>query len=313
MPIVSKAILYKQSGSIGRDLVRSYKLTYRVKTDAPTDTAAMIMLDTSIGLPVQFVTQMPDDPGAVAVSLDGCDRLDDDPNSWDVKYTFDNATRQRDSSNGSDPTDLDPIYDWGVETITRHTTKDRNDKSRLNAAGDPFEPREVEDYVNFLTVERCELTFNLAVAGAYNNSVNSDSFYGADPGTMRVKITPKQQFRNGIEYFKVRYEFHYKPQGWQGRELQQGLYQLVDSDVEVTPPTMPPTYVKMKIPCFELADGGQFTSEAVKAPVPIAADGRQLTPDELKGDPSAGPPVPSAAVYAEFVDYPELPYSALNI
>lgn len=313
MAIVSKAVLFKQTGSIGRDLVRTYKLTYRVKTNDPADTAAMIMLDTTMGLPVQFQTAMPDDPTSVAVSLDSCTRLDDDPNSWDVVYTFDNVTKQRDSSNDSDPTDLQPVYDWGVETITRHTTKDRNGKPRLNAAGDPFEPREVEDYVNFLTVERCELTFNLAVAGAYNNSVNSDSFYGAEPGTMRVRITPKQQFRNGIEYFRVRYEFHYKPQGWQGRELQQGLYQLVDSDVQVDPPTDPPTFVKMKIPCFQLADGDQFTSDPVTTPVPIAEDGHQLTPSELKGDLTATPPVPSAAAYAEFEDYPELPYSALNI
>lgn len=314
MSIVSKAVLFKQSGSIGRDLVRTYKLTYRVKTDDPSDTAAMIMLNATIGLPVQFVTPMPGDPQAVAVSLDSCDRLEDDPNSWDVKYTFDNTTRQRDSSNQTDPTDLDPILDYGVETMTRHVTKGLDDVPHLNAAGDPFEPVEVEDYQNFLTAERCELTFDFTTSGLYNNAVNSDSFHGAAPGTLRVKIVPKQQFRNGTEYFRVKYEFKYKPQGWQRKDLNQGLRQLVDSDVEVDPPTDPPTFVKNKIPCFVTADDGQFTADPVTSPVPLNIDGRQLTVDEIKGNPAATPnPIPSLVNYIESKTYEALPYSALNI
>ena len=313
MAIVSKATLFKQSGSIGRDLVRTYKLTYLVKTDAPEDTAADIMLDATIGLPVQFVTPMPGDPRAVAVSLDSCERLENDPNSWHVSYTFDNASRQRDSSNDSDPTDLSPILDYGVETMTRHVTKGVDDAPHLNAAGDPFEPVEVEDYQNYLTAERCELTFNFTVAGLYNNAVNSDYFHGAAPGTLRVKIVPKQQFRNGVEYFRVRYEFKYKPQGWQRRDLNEGMRQLVDSDVEVDPPTDPPTYVKHKIPCFVTADDGQFTADPVTSPVPLSVEGRQLTVAEIKGDPTASPPVPSLVNYIECKTYEELPYSALGI
>jgi len=294
MAIVSVKLLHKSSSTVGRDRVRSHKLTYQVKTNDPTDTSAMIVQSGYAGLPVQFVTAHPDDATCVATSLDSCDRLESDPNTWHLTYTFDNATKDYYSSDDGDPTAAEIALDWGVETTTRAVTKDRDDAPILNAAGDPFEPLEVEDNQMVLTIERPEASFDVTVAGAYNNAINSDTFYGAEPKTLRVRITAKRAFRNQISYFNVRYEFKYRPQGWQPKLLQQGLRQLIDD------PDNPGE--KLKVPCFVAADGGVYTSDPVTSPVPLDADGLQVPVADL----------PAAAVYTEVNVFDELDFNALG-
>ena len=305
MPVVGSAVLHKSTTQVGRDRVRRHKVTYLVKTDDPTDTSALIVTNATIGLPVQYVTKHPHDATAIAVECDSCERDAADPNTWYATYSFDNATLDRNSSNDGDPADFEPIFDWSTETRTRLITKDIDGKTILNAAGDPREPIEIEDDLPVLVYERPEITISFGWIYQMNNSVNSDNFYGAAPGTLRVKVTPKLMFRNLQRYWMVKYCFRYRPEGWQPKPLEAGLRQLVDSSEEVTPPTDPPTFVKVKVACTETGNA-VYDSDPVTSPVALDEDGKQIPPADLHADPTL-------AVYTEIKGYRALAYASLGL
>ena len=301
MPIVGAAKLHWSSTTIDEHLVRKHKMRYQVFTDSPDDTSALVSMATGIGLPIQFVTPHPHDPYAVAKSLDSCERSAEDPNTWHVDYTFDNASRQRDSSNDSDPANFDPEFDWGTETRSRLITKDIDGNTILNAAGDPREPLEIEDDLPVLSFVRPEMTISFSWVYQYNNSVNSDNFYGAAPGTLRVKIHPQLQYRNLQRYWKCKYSFRYRPEGWQPKPLEAGVRQLI-----VKPdPNNPGALITVKVECTVKGEDPS-DSDPVTSPVPLDISGQQIDPNLLQ-------PTPSLAVYTEVKSYKPLPYAALNL
>lgn len=210
------------------------------------------------------------------------------PNVWTItcKYTNDLPS---DDIDEEDPTLLQVDESWGFDDFSRFVSEDRDGNAILNTAGDRYEdPIEMVDSFPTLTIKKNKLSFSAADAFAYNNSTNSDTFKGAAPGTLRVRITATKEFRGGDVYWAYTYVFRYNPEGWQPKVLETGLYQLDGSG--------------NRIPCTELG-AAAHDSEPVTHPVPLDVNGLQIDPSTL----------PGAAYYTTWNVLPELPYANLGV
>lgn len=96
------------------------------------------------------------------------------------------------------------------------------------SAGEPFDPPpEIDASRPVLTVSRNELVFNSVLAITYENAVNSDAFLGANPGQVRVQgISARRQYKKGLRYWRVQYQFVYRKETWDLELLDIGTWYL---------------------------------------------------------------------------------------
>src|SRR5262249_17092767 len=101
-----------------------------------------------------------------------------------------------------------------------------------NAAGEIFDPPPMKDQsMLILTITRNEdiLSPHPATALLYQDTVNSDVFWGANAGQVKVaNITAQRQTRQisnaVLPYLKVTYVFHFRSPDWDSRTLNAGSY-----------------------------------------------------------------------------------------
>lgn len=242
------------------------------------------------GIPARFEAH-PEDFLSVAMNGAAKPEKNGEPGFYIVTITYSNDYK-------SQPQDERPEVSWEDEEFTTVLMEDRNGNPVINAAGDRYEePIEVSESRPVLRVVRNESFFDQLQAYKYNRSTNSDTFYGAVPGTMRVKVTGRQMWRDDQEYWQVTYVFRYDPTGWQPQVLEQGLHQIVSSPDPIGGGT-----IDVKVRCTTKGKDAH-DSEPVNYSVPIDADGKQIDPDSL----------PGAAVYTEWEHLEPLPYNALGV
>lgn len=100
-----------------------------------------------------------------------------------------------------------PIIEWDWEETTEVPQRDLDGKAYLNSANMPFMPApSFPTARNVLVLTRNEASFDRVIATKYRYSVNSDTFLGAEPGT--VKCLPprmKQRNRGPLQYYQITY------------------------------------------------------------------------------------------------------------
>jgi len=89
----------------------------------------------------------------------------------------------------------------------------------VNTAGDPLETAQREQAEWRIQIEGNRQTFDYTIAMAYVNAVNSDTWSGAAPGTIKCQgISGSKEVEqvNGSEvsYWKVTTELAYRPETW---------------------------------------------------------------------------------------------------
>lgn len=158
---------------------------------------------------------------------------------------------------------------------------DANGTAVLNTAGDPFDPPVIRDVSrSVLVVERNEASYSESLASQYRDTVNSDGFLGADPGTIKcnaIKPTRTWDKLNGF-IWRVRYEFAQNRDGWHKKILNAGMRQISSSNYS-----------------YQFSNGDPIT-----APVPLDASGGALGPNQ-------------GAYLLEFQIYPEVSFSVFNM
>ena len=243
-----------------------------------------------------------------------------EPGVWIVTVKYSNDLPKKDIEE-TDPISVDQVESWSTEERTKYVTTDINGKQILNAANDRYdEPIEVTASYPTLTVKRNESFFNTTTAFSYNNALNSDTFRGAEPGTMRVRITAEQAHQDDTDYWKVTYVFSYNPDGWQATILEAGLYQYGYVPAPVND--------FIKSPCTEKGDDTRVGTP-VRQPVPLYAkntdaDGniKNDAVDAFFSATTTGVPVgqqidpsnlPDHAMYTTWKVYRELPFANLLV
>jgi hypothetical protein len=176
---------------------------------------------------------------------------------------------------------------WGGTKFERVYQYDINGIAITNSAGQYFDPPVVGDDSRInLKIERNEPVYNPAIAAAYKDAVNSDVFFGGNPGTWKLAL-PTADLEYNVDsgtpdgfYYRITYNFEYRIEGWQALILDQGTMVL---------------------------DGGNRLTNAlgsdgapVSSPIPLNGAGKAL--------PAGGTPT-----FLAFDIYTPMPFAQLNL
>lgn len=101
----------------------------------------------------------------------------------------------------------------------------------VNSALEPFDPLPEREIIHqIITMTRNEQVLNLSSFAVWQNAVNTDPFFGADPGTLKLRIRPGDEQRYGsTKYRAVAYTFHHDPEGWDHFIQDRGFNELIES------------------------------------------------------------------------------------
>ena len=198
------------------------------------------------------------------------------------------------STHGKDPAKEDEnplnkpvIRTFGTKSMKRFTWLDRDDVPILNTARTMFAPLEVDFAAVSLKFQRNEAFFDGTVCLNYVEHINSGTFGGADPGTVKCDaISATEKYEGDYHFWEVNYDFSYNKYGWQPRILQQGKQQRVSFGG-----------THYLIPCTDKS------GNPVTEPVPLNDDGIQIPHQNL----------PGAAVFRTYNVLFEADFNALGL
>lgn len=205
---------------------RTYQRTFRVFTDDTLD--GPIQVRTALGIPRvgdPYITATEFDAGSRCQNVEGAQS--DDPNVWQVTATY-SSKKEDPEKDKDDPLDRAAEIEWSSEKVSRVMDRDLTGKAVVNSAGEKFDPPiEVEESLPLVTITRNEDSYNYSLGLQYQDAVNSDPFFGFDPGQAKIKeIRARSQFENDQYTWKVTYAIVFKREGWQTEVLDQGYWSV---------------------------------------------------------------------------------------
>ena len=171
--------------------------------------------------------QFSNDSWAVLTSWSPTITVEDGRYKWDLdlEYSTEGTPTYANSIN---PTAQRVVRTWQTQEQTIYVVRDRHFNLIVNTANQPYDggiPVSIE--MPTLTYEFNQFNFDGGAAAGLSNALNSDTFSGAGPETLRLKIAAKETFEGQYHYWAIRYEMAYFPFGWQPQPVNAGLYQLV--------------------------------------------------------------------------------------
>ena len=224
---------------------------------------------------------------------------------FDYEVTVNYTTSSKQDSNESeliDPLSRPPEIEWNFTVSNEKIDRDIEGKAIVNSAGESFDPPITKDvYDLVLRITRNQSNFNHLQAAEYIGAINSDYFYGFEPGMVRCTNYSGRKIRVGsLSYWQVTYEFQIRyaevsgvNTGWKRRILDQGMHTYDGLDDE--------GYVKWKkIPVKDDKGNNVPTSE----PFPLDGNGNKL--------PGARHTAREHE-FEEFDIYPSLSFSILGL
>lgn len=165
--------------------------------------------------------------------------MEDLPAHWEFDAEF--STIGGETGNDPNNPDNDPLlevpeveFDSAPGAVVLKGAYDRQQATQveftkfkqgiLNSARDLFNPPpEISDYRQVLRISRNEPTFDPVVAWSFQNTLNMNDFWGAPSGYLLMQpIKAARKFKNGRFYYNVRYEMHFKRNGWEPQLLDHG-------------------------------------------------------------------------------------------
>ena len=282
---------------------RTYTQRYQIisSISLPNTQENPVQLLTASGLPV-LRTAHTNDSRAYLWDKN-LDRPDWDTPKWIVTCTWRTLTREE-KKKLVHPLNRPVEISSDGQTFKEATDRDVFGVRMLNKLGHPFDPPHERDAVRrILTFVRNESSEPFALASQYTNAVNSDTFKGALPSTVKcARISYHREIEEWgaegseteVEFWPTTYEFHENntpaapgvpaaSRGWRANLLHTGYYQI-DAAGNI-------------VPCKD-----QF-GNALSTPSLLDANGLQIPI----------PPAVGAEVYLPFQDYFELPFSVFNL
>lgn len=263
--------------------------SWLVRCDSPFDD-----LDTVLdALPVRVGESYPFGAGLIPLRCErrDADRIEENAPDWVAVAEFrtppDDEEEDRDPEEPlNDPPEISVDYEDREVPVTRQADGEERDEGDpiANSMGIPFDPPPTKRSAGIvITITRNESVSNAAVTTAYRykNAVNSDAFWGFEPGQCQmVSISLRRAFRTTpsglrVRYLVVTYKISANPDGHQLSLLDVGPTYTSQEEGEVEFKT------RTGQPTIGLLDGYGYRSE---------------TPH-----------------YLDFDIYPELPFAPLRL
>lgn len=288
MPTVKET--FEREGTQDSQWHRTYKRTWLVQLDSyggPVTVRSLLPVavgdyyaisDPVTGAPVEYDHQ-------VFINKITCNCTSADGLQWTATAEYEHYNPTVFPQN---PLEWPIKISWGTTKFDRECQEDKDGNAILNSASMLFDPPVTADDSRInLKIEKNDSEFDPSVLATYKDAINSDTFYGGDPGTWKLcDITADLEFNQDSGtadgfYYKVTYTFEYRPEGWQVSVLDRGLFQR-DGSGNLTP--------------ILDADGDPVTE-------PALLDGTGLPLDVGVADP----------VFMDFDVYPELVFADLGL
>jgi hypothetical protein len=130
----------------------------------------------------------------------------------------------------SNPLDMPIQLEYGFADYLDYPGEDLDGQPFTTTAGERYEADAAAIEMSYLTltVTKNLATFSVSAALEFQNTVNASPFYGGDAETVLCKsIRASNRYENGVNYWQVVYEFHYKPGGWRRQILNAGSFHKV--------------------------------------------------------------------------------------
>lgn len=221
--IVSVTETTDRGSDFSDDLVRDYTRTFRVQTTSPL--VGAISVKNAPGIPAMYSSYIfGTDLDRFAFVVNVATKQDQDmPTFWLVTCKYSSKQDKPQIQQNENPLLRAPDVQWIGAEYTRPFVRDHKGRAVVSSAGNTFDPSpETEDSRPVLTITRNEAQYNAGLALRYKDATNSDTFKGAQPNCAKIKFIPGvQQYENGIIFFKVTYEIHFRPEGFLRRVLDQ--------------------------------------------------------------------------------------------
>jgi hypothetical protein len=213
---------------------RTYTRVWEVETDSPYigPGTARAAIPVSLGnhykvLAADGTTVVEEDTGSFATEIEAtASSHADDGCTFEVtvQYTPYDPTQWP-----QNPINYPIRVGWGFAKFETVVEEDKDGNKVTNSAGDYFDPPiTMDDTRPLLKVTRNEATYNPAMAKTWKDTINSLTWNGFDPYTVKVgEITGDLQYNPECGfYFEVTYEFEIEVKGWRKLILDQGLRAL---------------------------------------------------------------------------------------
>lgn len=152
---------------------------------------------------------------------------------WDVnvRYSAELEEREEDENPLARPAKIS----WSSAMYQRATLFDADRKAIRNAAGDLFDPQEVEDERWVISVKKNVAAVPKWILG-YRMVVNDGNVriqgLTFPKETLRLQglSISEEQIENNVPFYVVSFELHFREEGWRRPLINRGYNELVDSD-----------------------------------------------------------------------------------
>jgi hypothetical protein len=232
---------------------RNYTRTFLVHSDSFTEISITVLNDSRI--PKLGSSYAEDIISRVTKITPTRDK--DNPLHWtvEVQYTQFPLATDKPQSNPNDP--LSPQY--YLPEITTSWVKhqypiyvDWLGNPIVNSAGNFFTdpPVLVDDDILQVHLTKYEVTHDIPQAIAYKNSVNSDTWWGCPPWTLKLlPVVTKNELRSDGVWWVKTYTVEINPMGWGGRPIDKGFNKSCkfNSDGRIVSPSTGDDASTMKI------------------------------------------------------------------
>jgi hypothetical protein len=240
MSVVSVNELPPERGE--RSNITSLTRTFQVLTDAATDGPETILQDGRIPTLYSAYVSGTEFNGSALCNNRIATRSTESRTVWTVTAEYDT---QQSRKHGNDHEEDNPLlrpalYEWDAILSQKIAVKNliatasyAQDAAITNSAGFLFDPPPmIDDARRVLRVTRNEWPFNEQSYAAFDNAVNLYPWRGYAARTWKslpIKATGPQR-ENGVDFWQVRYEFHYNKRTWDTVTLDAGFVEKVSSD-----------------------------------------------------------------------------------
>jgi hypothetical protein len=171
------------------------------------------------------------------------------PCLFDVEVEYASGTIINGRNQPIAPWDEPPVVRWGSSVSNEKIDKDINGQAIVNSAKEPFDPPITEDvYDTTLTISENVKNFNDEAAAYYTGKVNSGTFYGKPPGSVRcVEYSSETAWFGKIKYYRIVKGFIIRlpavgaekgVKGWTKRILDQGFTVLAEPHIRADKPSI---------------------------------------------------------------------------
>ena len=196
-----------------------------METDDPKTSNLAVRSAPGIAIQQSYSTSTESDSAAKCINI-GESCISADGLSWNV--TFDYKTI-------ISPLSLPAVYEWSFAQSSRIIDFDTMGTPIVNSTGLPFQdPDETPIALPVMTIKKNQATYDNALAAAYVNAVNSDTFLTFPPDTVRVIDIAASSLEDDFigTYYAVSYSLELNLATYKLKKVDAGLYELDNGNLK---------------------------------------------------------------------------------